>query len=77
MQNILRNEIAEANVNMSKQQKRKTKTRLGGLLAKTRCECLREGSHDVLQGLRSPHFNKIPPISSSQTTDSQSAKSPH
>ena len=36
MQNILRKEITEAVVNMSKQQNRKTETRLGGLLAKTR-----------------------------------------
>ena len=34
MQNILRKEIAEAIVNMSKQQKRKTETLLSGLLAK-------------------------------------------
>ena len=36
MQNRLRKEIAEAIVNMSKQQKRKTETCLGGLLAKIR-----------------------------------------
>ena len=36
MQNILRKEIAEATANMSKQQKRKTETRLGSLLAKIR-----------------------------------------
>ena len=34
MQNILRKEVAEAIVNMSKQQKRKTVTLLSGLLAK-------------------------------------------
>ena len=36
MQNILRKEIAEATVNMTKQQKRKAETRLGSLLAKIR-----------------------------------------
>ena len=36
MQNILKKEIAEATVNMSKQQKRKAETRLGSLLTKTR-----------------------------------------
>ena len=36
MQNILRKETAEAIANMSKQRKRKTETRLGGLLAKLR-----------------------------------------
>ena len=36
MQNLLRKEIAAAIVNTRKQQKRKTGTRLGGLLAKIR-----------------------------------------
>ena len=36
MQNILRKEIAEAIINMGKNQKRKTETRLGGELAKIR-----------------------------------------
>ena len=36
MQNILRNEIAEAVANISKRQKRTTETRLGSLMAKTR-----------------------------------------
>ena len=36
MENILRKEIGEAIFNMSKQQKRKTETPLGSLLAKTR-----------------------------------------
>ena len=36
MQNILRNEIAEAIVNISKRQKRNTETCLASLVAKTR-----------------------------------------
>ena len=36
MRNVLKKEMAEAIVNMSKQQKRRTETPLGSLLAKIR-----------------------------------------
>ena len=64
MQNLLRKEIAAAIVNTRKQQKRKTGTRLGGLLAKIRKK-KRTDKEWIEKGMLHINFGHVGSISTS------------